>query len=105
MINPKLKKTIVVLHISAVIYILLGILLLTILADYFAGGFLLVFVSFGMAIFVEIVIKGLKQEKFWAWVTSVVICSIYIPSGFIIFGIIGLVGLLNKDVRKDFLKK
>ena len=61
--------------------------------------------SIAIVIFVEIVIKSLKNNKFWAWVAGLIICGLYVPSLFIILGIIGLVGLLDKDVRKDFLKR
>ena len=104
--NPKLNKTIIILHISAVIYFLLGIALLTVLSRYIRfGASIIALVSIGMGVFVEIVIKGLKDNKFWAWVAGLIICGIYVPSLFIILGIIGLIGLLDKEVRKDFLKK
>jgi len=106
--NPKLNKTIIVLHISAVIYFLLGIALLTltILPRYIPYGALLLIalVSIAIGVFVEIIIKGLKDNKFWAWVAGLIISGLYVPSLFIILGIIGLIGLLDKEVRKDFLK-
>ena len=105
--NPKLNKTIIILHISAVIYFLLGIAFLTILPKYvyIAGASFVALFSIGIGVFVEIVVNGLKNNKFWAWVAGLIICGLYVPSFFIILGIIGLIGLLDKDVRKDFLKK
>lgn len=112
--NQKLNKTIIVLHISAVIYLLAGVMLLifsfflpSVLdgEPFFKTTFVLSAVlSIAFGIFVEIVIKSLKKHKFWAWITGIIICGLYIPSIFIILGIIGLVGLLNKDVRTDFVK-
>jgi len=103
--NPKLNKTIIVLHISAVIYFLLGIALLTVLKYYIPFGAFIALISIGMGVFVEVIIKGLKDNKFWAWVAGLIICGLYVPSLFIILGIIGLIGLLDKEVRKGFLKK
>lgn len=103
--NPKLNKSIIVLHISAVIYLLLGIGLFTILSDLVVHPVFMGFVVIGIGVFVEIVVGGLKNNKFWAWVTALIICGMYVFSLFIILGIIGLVGLLDKDVRTDFLKK
>lgn len=105
--NPKLNKTIVVLHITAVIYFLLGIALLTIFPRYayIPGASFIALVSIGFGVFVEIIVNGLKNNKFWAWVAGLIICGLSVPSLFIILGIIGLIGLLDKDVRKDFLKK
>lgn len=116
--NPKLNKTIIVLHISAVIYFLLGILFLIFpfllvgemgpetpdtfikMMWVFSGLFMI-----AMGVFIEIVVKSLKNNKFWAWIAGLIICGLYIPSIFIFLGIIGLIGLLDKDVRKDFLRK
>jgi hypothetical protein len=70
--NQKLKKTIIVLHISAVINFLLSIALLTILSGYTRIAPFIALVSIGMGVFVEIVIKGLKDNKFWAWVYNIV---------------------------------
>ena len=113
--NQKLGKTIIVLHISTVVYVLSGILLLILpflLPNIPEEGtfltIMLVFMalfSIAIGIFVEIVIKSLKNNKFWAWVAGLIICGLYIPSLFIVLGIIGLIGLLDRDVRKDFLKK
>src|SRR3989344_678736 len=102
--NPKLNKTIVVLHISAAIYLVLSIASLTVSPKYlpFLAPYIALFI--GMGVFVEIVIKGLKDNKYWAWIAGLVVCGLYIPSIFIVCGIIGLIGLLNKEVRTDFFK-
>jgi len=111
--NPKLKKTIIVLHISAIIYFLLGFFFLSFFLEFTRKPlFFLVSIPFimlvlffiGIGVFIEIIIKGLKDNKFWSWVASLIICGLYIPSLFIILGIIGLSGLLNKETRKNFLK-
>jgi len=104
--NPKLKKTIVVLHISAVIYFLLAISLITVLAPYLPGryssiaGFVIIW-----GIFIEVVIKGLKDNKYWAWIAGIIISGLQIPSILIILGIIGLIGLVDKETRDAFNKK
>lgn len=100
--NPKLKKTIIVLRISSIIYFLLGILFITFLS---IGSGIMTVVLIGMGTFIEIVIRNLKRNKYWAWIAGIVVCSLYLTSMlFIVLGIIGLMGLLNKEVRKEFSK-
>ena len=109
--NPRLNKTIIVLHISAIIYFLIGILpflLPGVIEEELFLKIIWIFMalfSIAIGIFIEIVITGLKNNKFWAWVAGLIICGIYVPSLLIALGIIGLIGLLDKDVRKNFLEK
>ena len=111
MMNPKLKKTIIVLHISAILYFLAGIgsfaLLIYLSKEVLVSYILSVVTAFSIiiGIFVEIVVSELKEGKLWAWVAAVILCMTYLLSIFIILGIIGLVGLLHEDVRNDFFSK
>ena len=99
----EVKKAIIVLHISAILYFVIGLFMVFILDDLtITAKFVVLLLVGGMGIFVEIIINGLKRKKFWAWVAGTIVCSLYIPSAFIVFGIIGLVGLLNKKVRCEF---
>lgn len=126
--HPSLKLAIVCLRISAIIYWLLGIIclfapLLFIVSYIFfnflppdledlgpVGGLVAAtlmswFVAFwgiAPALFIEFIIHGLKQNKYWAWVSGLIMCGIYVPSGFMILGVLGLVGLLNQAVIKQF---
>src|SRR3989338_8246772 len=93
--NQKLNKTIIVLHISAVIYLLAGVMLLifsfflpSVLDEepFFKTTFVLSAVlSIAFGIFVEIVIKSLKKHKFWAWITGIFFVGLYIQIFFIFF--------------------
>ncbi len=119
--NPELKKTIICLRISSIIYFLLGFAFLfffvTLSHEIFPEvnantakliGVFTALVSFiftvGIGIFVEIVIHGLKKTKYWSWIAAIILTATYIPSLFIILGIIGILGLLNKSVVADFQK-
>ncbi|MBS3097862.1 hypothetical protein J4209_03665 [Candidatus Woesearchaeota archaeon] len=118
--NPELKKTIVVFHISAVLYFLMGFAalialvfsLINFISDagleslfFLFYSLILLAIGVGFGVFVEIVVKGLKRGKFWAWVAGIAISGLYIPSLFIVLGIIGLLGLLNENTMKVFVKK
>lgn len=61
-----------------------------------------VFLCLGMAVFIEIVCRHLKQGKYWAWIAGLILCGIYVPSLFIVLGIVGLIGLLKPEVRAYF---
>jgi hypothetical protein len=53
----------------------------------FSIGLLISFlalVSIGIGVFVEIVINGLKKNKFWAWIAGLILCGGYVPSLFVI---------------------
>ncbi len=116
---PKgLWTAIVCLRISEVLYILLALLFGTFgtMGDLFGEkptsqgeyfyilGFTIffVFLSLGMAVFIEVVCRHLKQGKYWAWIAGLILCGIYVPSLFIVLGIIGLIGLLKPETRKYF---
>jgi hypothetical protein len=115
---PQLRKTIIVFHISAIIYFLLSLASFGFLffapwifpdenymtALILTGIFttLLVFTAFICGAGLELVIWGLKRTRYWAWITGLIIAGLFIPSGFIVLGIIGLLGLVNKDVIATF---
>ena len=67
--------------------------------------FLFVFLSLGMAIFIEIVCRHLKQGKYWAWIAALILCGLYVPSLFIVLGIVGLLSLLKPETRAFFGQK
>ena len=104
-----IKPTIVCLRISSIIYFLLGLAFipLSILISYedpfLAFFFLFIFFfSVGIGVFIEIVISGLKKKKKWTWIAAIVLCAMYIPSAFIILGVVGIIPLFKDEVRKDF---
>lgn len=126
--NSALRLAIINLRITAVIYWILGAGLLVFpfiyLLLYVIWGFDLAlmpglgpvgnliavtlyawfaaFFALAPAIFLECIIHGLKRYKYWAWICGIIMCGIYIPSGFIVFGILGLVGLLDRAVTNEF---
>lgn len=111
-----LKSSIICLHISAVLYVLVGggILYVSIFVIGFDAMMLMmqkilfgieIITCFVLAGFIEIVVRGLKRHKYWAWIASIIIFGIYIPSIFIVLGIIGLIGILKQDTKKIFVQQ
>ena len=106
--NEKIKYIIVVLRISEIMYYFLGFIFLYYIVTSETGlllpnFFILSVLSIVFGVFFEFVIRGLKKRKYWAWVASIIICGVSIPSLLIIPSIIGLITLLNKEVRKEFV--
>lgn len=104
-----IKPTIVCLRISSIIYILLGLVMIpfgffAFSVDFFSGFILLLFCPFsiGIGVFIEIVIAGLKKKKKWTWMAALILCIMYIPSAFVILGVIGIIPLFKDEVKKDF---
>lgn len=118
----RLSITVVCLHISAALYVLLGIGFAFFLGFYsfsqfaladpsvssvsqFGGIFLsvLIFVLFLLlAVGVEVVVWGLRKLKYWAWIVGIVICALYVTSAFVILGALGLWGLLDSETQAAF---
>ena len=106
------------LHISAVLYILLGVLVLAfptfLLQDAGSGdaefdamfatifSIVMALVSLALVIGIEVVVWGLGKRKFWAWVAGLCIFALYVPSLFLPLGAFGLWGLLDKGSREAF---
>ncbi|MBU1167209.1 hypothetical protein KKC60_02265 [Patescibacteria group bacterium] len=113
---PELKKTIIALRISSVIYFIIGVVftplvVLIMLSEEtplilaITMGLVTLISSVGIGVFIEVVISNLKKEKHWAWLAGVIICGIYLPSGFLVLGAVGLWGLLDDKVRSQFDNK
>ncbi len=105
-----LRKTFIALHISAVVYFLLGLgalsmFPLSIFLDMAMGiGELVIIMGIGgfsvlLGVGVELVILHLKRGKNWAWVTAICLTGIYIPSLFLPLGIVALIGLLDPQSK------
>ena len=71
-----------------------------------AGSFLFIMALFCIAlgVFVEIVIYHFKKKKYWAWIAALIIAGLYIPSIFIVLGIIPLIAILDKETKDEFDK-
>jgi hypothetical protein len=118
MSGEKMKNRVAIalvcLHISAVIYLILGLGCLVlfrvtgfyqedgdrVLAVVFAVVMLTVCVA--LAIGIEAVAFGLRRRKFWAWVAGLCIFGLYVPSLFLPLGALGLWGLLDPGSRAAF---
>ena len=107
-----IKPTTISLRISSILYLMLGLffgLIFLFFDHYFIDDFMFSFWTYflliftlGIIVFIEIVIASLKKRKKWSWFAALIICAIYIPSAFIILGIIGIRPLLKEEVRSDF---
>jgi hypothetical protein len=110
----KLRMTVICFHISAVLYVVLGILLLVIFASFplsdlqipnrfwLTYGIISCLLCIALAIGVEIVVWGLTKLKYWAWIVGIMICGLYVTSLFIILGGLGLWGLLDTGTQAAF---
>lgn len=99
---------VVCLHISAGLYLLLGLLAVPLFVADDPDG---IGRPFAVGLFVcclaliagiEFVAYGLSRRKFWAWVAGVCIFAIYAPSLFFPLGALGLWGLLDAGSRAEF---
>lgn len=113
---PKqLRLAIWALRISSVLYFLMGVVTAVIGLLFFlpltsqrmgiyemAILIFMAIISWGMGVFIECVIRGLKQSRYWAWIAGIIVAGIYTPSLFLPLGILGLVGLLDRETREHF---
>jgi len=108
-VKAKVRITIVSLYISLIVYVLVAVVTIieSLLASEFEGfvrvvlaimGIVSIFIVWGLTV----VVKELKQQKTWAWGVALAISIFYLSSIFIPLGILGLIGLLNKDTRRVF---
>lgn len=54
------------------------------------------------AVGIEVVVRGLQQHKYWGWIAGLCIAGLYIPSLFLPFGIMILIGLLDQQTQAIF---
>jgi hypothetical protein len=108
----RIGMAIVCLHISALLYVVIGgsTLLFGMAAPpgatwevrLWIGMFAVCLV---LAVGIEYVVVGLKQRKYWAWIAGMCIFAIYIPSAFLPLGAFGLWALLDSGSQNEFLRK
>jgi len=112
-VSHRIGMAVVCLHISAVLYLLVGILplLFFFLSEDTSGAeaTLGIALSIGLLVLclaliagVEFVASGLRRRKFWAWIAGLCIFAIYLPTLFLPLGAIGLWGLLDTGSRREF---
>lgn len=104
----RIAMAIVCLHISAVLYILVGVLALWFFLSTDDTGAGMVFgvgtliLCLALAAGIEFVVVGLRRRKLWAWIAGLCVFGIYLPSLFLPLGAFGLWGLLDGGSRKEF---
>lgn len=104
--NDKLKKAILGLHISAILYLFLILSVYFFPKLLFKEGdnfryFMIIILTITM-ILIELVIYGLKNNKKVAYWGAWVFCFLYIPSIFILFGIWLFKALMDTEIRNQF---
>ena len=107
--NPLLKPTTICLRISSIIYFLLGLIFVPLIVlvgmEEPVLAFMFIFFFFftvAIGVFIEVVIAGLKKHKSWTWMAALILCIMYIPSAFVVLGVIGIIPLFKEEVKKDF---
>ena len=104
----KIGLATVSLHISAALYVIVGLLLFALFMSDDERGLGLPFavvillLCIALATGIEFVVYGLHRRKFWAWVTGLCIFGLYVPSLFLPLGALGLWGLLDSLSRTEF---
>lgn len=95
------------LHISAVLYLAVGVgmfFLFSAVDD--PNGMntpIAVFMlAFCLGLIVGIEVVGLRRRKFWAWVAGLCVFGMYATSLFLPLGALGLWGLLDEGSRAEF---
>lgn len=104
----KIGLATVCLHISAVLYVIIGLLLFPLFMSEDETGLGLPFavvmllLCLALASGIEFVVYGLNRRKFWAWVAGLCIFGLYASSLFLPLGALGLWGLLDSGSRAEF---
>jgi hypothetical protein len=106
-VRHRIGLAVACLHISAVIYVLVGLFLLFMSRAELQGPALLFAVGLGvfwlaLIVGIEVVAAGLNRRKFWAWIAGLCIFGMYTPSLFLPLGALGLWGLLDRGSRAEF---
>lgn len=104
----KIGLAAVCLHISAALYVIVGLLMFPLfMSDDETGlglplAIVMLLVCLALAAGIEFVVYGLHRRKFWAWVAGLCIFGLYAPSLFLPLGALGLWGLLDSSSRAEF---
>jgi chromate transport protein ChrA len=105
----RVAMALVCLHVSAAIYVIIGLLLfgLSNVPDFrdklpTAFGVVALILCLVLVAGIEVVASGLRRRRFWAWVSGLCIFGLYLPSLFLPLGALGLWGLLSPGSRVAF---
>jgi hypothetical protein len=110
-IPNKLKWITIPMHLSAVAYLFVMVLFISLFSygmhdahldeDFlFIFNLIIVLVCLSLIVLIEIIIVYLKKGKKWAWIAAICFCFLYIPSIYLPFGIFMIIGLIDRDVRE-----
>ena len=99
----RIKLAVVSLQISAV----LSLLAVIFLQSFFGGFNFLVYnlvtgAALAFAVLTAVLAFGLQRRKRWAWNVSVGLFALYVASGSVLLGAVGLWGLLDVGSRREF---
>ena len=104
----RLGMAIVCLHISAVLYLLIGVLMFPLFLSLDDRGDTGMIFAVFMFLFclvlivgIEFVAAGLANRRYWAWIAGICIFGMYATSLFLPLGALGLWGLLDPDSREE----
>lgn len=107
--NNRINKALVRLHISALLYVLLGLgfyFLFSLLAEgdreAMAAGVVIAIVCCALAVVVEIIAWEIRRRYYWAWIAGVGTFALYVPSIFMPLGILGVWWLMDDRSRAEF---
>ncbi|HEX6902864.1 MAG TPA: hypothetical protein VF789_24325 [Thermoanaerobaculia bacterium] len=99
----RIKLAVASLQISAVVFLLMVIVFQSLLGGInslipnLVTGFFLAF-----TILTAVLAFGLQRRKRWAWNVSVGLFALYVASGSVLLGAVGLWGLLDVGSRREF---
>jgi membrane protein YdbS with pleckstrin-like domain len=99
----RIKLAVVILQISAVLS-LLGVILFQSLLEGINSPIpnLVTGVVLAFAMLTAVLAFGLQRRKRWAWNVSVGLFALYVASGSVLLGAVGLWGLLDVGSRREF---
>ncbi len=68
------------------------------------SSLLMILVSVGLVVFIELVIRALRRGAYWSWIAGICLTGVYLPSLFLPLGVFMLVGLLDDDTKEHCRK-
>jgi hypothetical protein len=104
----RLGMAVVCLHISAVLYFAIGILMFPLMRSFgreerdamLIAGVMFAF-CLAMVVGIEFVAAGLNRRRYWAWIAALCIFAVYATSAFLPIAAFGLWGLLDSGSREE----
>lgn len=110
----KIGLALACLWISALLYLLLGVLIPIWMISLvekeqgskppnaWLGGVCMFSICAVLAVAMLVVAWGIQRRKFWGWVAGLCVFGVFLPSAFFPLGALGLWGLLDRGSRSEF---